>query len=619
MFSMDKNCICGNFGHWHQQKSKSAKTKQSEIKYKPRIIKKCIKSPNIAQLNKNEILRGSGFGCELENIAQGRSYVDININISNCFFSRSSLYSGNGGVIYVSGGTYSMNINYSMFYKCISSPEGGAIFFSAPFSYLRMICANRCSVSSQSNPFIYYHFAYIRASQVNQVEYLSVSNCSQTTSGYYSIYLESGNQMVDNINSSMNNANQVSGIQIESPSFFTSSHCTFSNNKANYMCIRIKSDSETILMSYANIVHNNSPSNGVVFINGGSPKMNYCIFKNNQNILFCVWSGTLEVSHCFIYHSSSFSSSTTVSTERNNSFTYILTYQIQFFGSLYCNADMPLIDRTAMNYTFETPIKTPYETPMNTPQETIMNTLHETHINTPQETKMNTPHETHINTPQETRMNTPHETPIITPQETRMNTPHETPNITPHETKMDTLHETHINTPQEIRMNTLHETHINTPQETRMNTLHETHINTPQETKMNTLHGTPIITPQETRMNTLHETHINTPQETKMNTLHETHINTPQETKMNTLHGTPIITPQETRMNTLHETPMNSLDSYGLMGSIIREPKTLFAATFIIIIVVIVVIFYTKGMVFLDDSSSTLDSLKERTFWAPKI
>jgi len=104
-----------------------------------------------------------------------------------------------------------------------------------------------------------------------------------------------------------------------------------------------------------------------------------------------------------------------------------------------------------------------------------------------------------------------------------------------------------------------------------------------------------------------------------MNTLHETHINTPQETKMNTLHGTPIITPQETRMNTLHETPMNSLDSYGLMGSIIREPKTLFAATFIIIIVVIVVIFYTKGMVFLDDSSSTLDSLKERTFWAPKI
>jgi len=88
----------------------------------------------------------------------------------------------------------------------------------------------------------------------------------------------------------MNNAEMISGIGIYSPSSFTSSHCTFSNNKVStYICIMFYSNSGTISMSYANIVHNNSPSQyGVVFTWGaGSRKMMMnCIFKNNQNRLF---------------------------------------------------------------------------------------------------------------------------------------------------------------------------------------------------------------------------------------------------------------------------------------------------------------------------------------------
>jgi len=119
-------------------------------------------------LNDNEIICNVGLGCESESIDQGRSYVDKNINISNCFFSRSSSYSGDGGVIYVNVGSYSININYSMFYNCVCSGEGGAIIFDSSNSSFRMICANRCSASNG-------HFAYLIASQVNQVEYLSVS------------------------------------------------------------------------------------------------------------------------------------------------------------------------------------------------------------------------------------------------------------------------------------------------------------------------------------------------------------------------------------------------------------------------------------------------------------
>ena len=335
-------------------------------------------------LNDNEIICNVGLGCESESIGKGRSYYNKNINISDCLFSRSSSYSGNGGVIYVYGGTYSMNVNYSMFYNCVCSSYGGAIFFSSSYSSLRMICANSCSCGDSYEG----HFAYLQASQVNQVEYLSVSNCSHSTSGWFSIRLIYGYQRVDNTNSSMNNAVRVSSICIWSPSTFTSSHCTFSNNKASsHICIYFESYSGTISMSYVNIVHNDSPSFGVVYVSGaGSRKMMYCVFKNNHNYLFCVFQGSLEVSHSFIYHSASFSTSTAASTSNNNSFINTITYQLQFFNSLHCNADIPLPQRS-----LEETFRMTYERTINqTSRETIINTLNESPMNTLEQSPINT-------------------------------------------------------------------------------------------------------------------------------------------------------------------------------------------------------------------------------------
>jgi len=286
--------------------------------------------------NKNKaILGGVCLGCKNESIDQGRSYYQNNINVSDCSFLRVSLYSGDGGIIYVSGSDYSMNVSYSMFYNCFCSIYGGSIYFYSSNSSIRMICANRCSAS-------YRHFAWLVASQMNQIDHLSVSYCSPATSGYTSIELDSGNQRVDNTNSSMNNAFQVSGIAIDFSSSFTSSHCTFSNNNVSEcVCIGFYSESGTISMSFANIVHNNSPSeNGVVYVIGGSIEMNYCIFKDNENTLFCVESGSLEVSHCFISHIGM------TPTGINNSLSKRETYQMQFFNSHYCNADIPLSLRT---------------------------------------------------------------------------------------------------------------------------------------------------------------------------------------------------------------------------------------------------------------------------------
>jgi len=344
---------------------------------KPRPNKNSKNAQTLPLLNRNNYIWRIRLGCENEIIDQGRSYSHMSIQISDCFFSRSSQYSGDGGIIYASNSSYSINVNYSMFYNCACSFEGGAIWFSSSNSYLRMICANRCSCGSS----YHYNFASLRGSQANQLEYLSVSNCSHTTSGYYPIFIYSGNQRADNLNSSMNNAIQGSGVFFDLPLSFTSSHCTFSNNKAsNSRCLYFSSNTGTMSMSYANIVHNNSPSQyGIVLVEGlGYKMMKFSIFQNNQNFLFYIYSGSLDVFHSFIDHSSSSISNHNALSTTNNSFTNIMTYRIQFFNSLHCIADIPLIDRTPIQTIEESPMRSIEETPYRSYVDCIL-TCHMAH------------------------------------------------------------------------------------------------------------------------------------------------------------------------------------------------------------------------------------------------
>jgi len=140
-----------------------------------------------------------GVSLMYESISQARIHFEDSFEINFCFFKRLTQYSANGGVIFIDGGSYSMNLTNSMFYNCSSSSQGGAIWFVSSNSYIRMICANRCFASS-------YHFAFLKASHVNQVEFLSLSYCSHTIVGNLPIYLYNGDQRVDYSNVSMNNA-----------------------------------------------------------------------------------------------------------------------------------------------------------------------------------------------------------------------------------------------------------------------------------------------------------------------------------------------------------------------------------------------------------------------------
>jgi len=334
------------------------------------IKNQCIYSSteNTMSIGKNfkNLSFAHGYGCVNENISQGVSYINNNIDISNCFFIRTSQYSGSGGVIYVNQASFSMNISLSMFYNCASSSNGGAIYFSSLSSFMKMICANSCSS-------IHYTFAYLLASENNQMDFLSVSYCS-TITGIGTVWAKNGKQIFDCTNISMNTVKSYSGVTFESPSELTCSHCSFSNNRAStYMCVGFWYTVGT--MVFANIIHNNCPqiNYGIVYSYEGSHFMYYCIFDMNQDTLFVVELGSLTVSHCFISHAQTFSTRGSVSTANNNTFTKKTTYHILFFSSHYCNADAPL---STIPFTLN-------PTPLGTLKETVENTIGVTPLLTP--------------------------------------------------------------------------------------------------------------------------------------------------------------------------------------------------------------------------------------------
>ena len=243
---------------------------------------------------KNRLLEriGAHFrsSCVSENIVQGRSYNNCYIDIYDCHFSRSAKYvGGNGGVIYVNGGSYSMSISSSSFVCCSCSERGGAIYFSSSSSVLNMVCACNCSAICE-------HFCFVCAPQ-NYVDYVSFAFCSPKDFGEFPIQLYQGVQRARQINSSLNNAYIISGLYIACPQSFTCSYCLLSNNSAaDNTCLGFAYQSG--IMSFSNIINNKCPSHGIVRVEmGGSYQMQYCVFYSNQNTLFCVYSGSLEISH----------------------------------------------------------------------------------------------------------------------------------------------------------------------------------------------------------------------------------------------------------------------------------------------------------------------------------
>jgi len=270
----------------------------------------------------------SGIGCLDEEIDAGWSYHNTNVSISMCFFSRTTVNAGNGGVIYISKDKFSMRIESCKFYNCICSNEGGAIYCDVSSSIIKRVCATKC-IGREFD-----HFAFINSNNDNIMEYLTIASCAEKKIGSTTLCLGKGNQVANSINCSYNHAESYSCVSFTIPTTMTISHCTFANNEVSESkCIELFRNSGTMI--FTNIINNHCPASEVVFVRG-TYEIQYCIFDNNEKTLFNVIEGSLQVSHCFISHVGDLTMNTPVVTAVNNTFEKHATYEIDHYNSFFC-------------------------------------------------------------------------------------------------------------------------------------------------------------------------------------------------------------------------------------------------------------------------------------------
>jgi len=122
----------------------------------------------------------NSISCVKTNIETGQSYNEISgeFSLSFCHFSRISLFSGSGGILFCESSNVIASTYACSFYNCVSSISGGAIHFkvdtNGDFS-LKYICAFQCAAQSS-------HFAFVSTSNqgINSGELLSVCKCNKT-------------------------------------------------------------------------------------------------------------------------------------------------------------------------------------------------------------------------------------------------------------------------------------------------------------------------------------------------------------------------------------------------------------------------------------------------------
>ena len=287
--------------------------------------------------------------------SSNRLYFNLETSIINCFFSRTVLYSGSGGIIYIYNQNFNLQINECIFFQCGSTGSGGSIYYDCLNFFtnysIKKTCGSECNCGSGGNG----AFSISRSNGFNNIFSSSIRKCSSNGFGEYSILLTHGSQNINSLNNSLNFCNRYSSLGVINPTQFQLNFSTISNNIVNYyVCFELRGLTLNGLLRYCNILNNNSPSYGVCYITSNSIYLfQYFIFKDNSNILFYVENGCLlKIEHSSIHHSISIGN--TIST-LNVSFLNQNTLLIPHLFTFNCFANIPLknsINITLSNFYF---------------------------------------------------------------------------------------------------------------------------------------------------------------------------------------------------------------------------------------------------------------------------
>jgi len=198
-----------------------------------------------------------------------------------------------------------INMSDLVFFNCMSTGSGGAIniytYFQGGQVFMSRICGYICFCNQNG------HFLQSLTSCID-MNYISLTKCSNTTTKNYPIDAIYGKQNFLNSNSSYNKAEYGASIDINCPSFCNINFSTFSYNEASHSTnVHLFGNGSKGKVLYTNVIGCNSPKTaGVVTISGGYT-ISYSVFMDNINVLFCQQIDSTSISLCYIDHPTQYS------------------------------------------------------------------------------------------------------------------------------------------------------------------------------------------------------------------------------------------------------------------------------------------------------------------------
>jgi len=286
--------------------------------------------------------------------------------VENCVFERQKIYFGKGGVIMHSGDNF-LYIKWSVFVKCMSSDNGGAIYSFRSRVEVNKVCSSHCLSES------FGHFSYLDSKNV-LLKLVSISKSGNSSDGISSIRLCDYNNSIHSSNVSTNHAEYIPTVYVDFIGSCVFEFVLFGHNMANNDCLIQVYSTQTVYLDFCCFVKNQCNKNTRGIVLDSQATLTNCVFIENNNTLFVIGIGfTVGISDSYIYHEYS----VFLGTHHENNVQYILTnpHQITFFQTVYCHAEIPY-----------TPAQTQYPTITMSPYETLFPT--ESPI--PKATPMNT-------------------------------------------------------------------------------------------------------------------------------------------------------------------------------------------------------------------------------------
>ena len=234
------------------------------------------------------------------------------LEISYCYFSRSTTFNGYGGVIYMKDISLNLYIHDCIFEFCSSLNGGGAIYILCSSNgefIMNKVCSHHCFTTLNGYAPGQFLWTFTSNSKKNDLHLSSTLKCAHNNdiNRYYSIVFERGNQNITFLNSTNNYCLLYSSFGSYISYTLTMKFNNFYNNTSSEsVCIEFLGSNSLNSLEFSNIINNKILSNnrGILSVtNNGNHYINFCILLNNNGYLFNYISGSsLTSQFCYIKH-----------------------------------------------------------------------------------------------------------------------------------------------------------------------------------------------------------------------------------------------------------------------------------------------------------------------------